>query len=103
MMPSLVTILRRRPTLALGLALCALATPFGAPLLAQAATASSTAGGEASLIIPDLSQVTFLGVNSYDLMATDAEVVAEILALAVGGVFEEALTAWIRRHSSRLR
>src|SRR5438874_2107634 len=50
-----------------------------------------------------LAMVTFLGVNSYDLMATDAEVVAEILALAVGGVFEEALTAWIRRHSSRLR
>ncbi len=36
--------------------------------------------------------VTFLGVNGYDFSATDAEVVAEILAVAAGTVSEEALT-----------
>jgi death on curing protein len=50
-----------------------------------------------------LAVVTFLGVNGYDFSATDAEVVAEILALADGAVSEEALADWIREHSSRRR
>jgi death on curing protein len=50
-----------------------------------------------------LAVVTFLGVNGYDFSATDAEVVAEILALADGSVSEEALADWIREHSSRRR
>lgn len=50
-----------------------------------------------------LAMVTFLGMNGYDLLATDAEVVVEILALADGSVSEEALTDWIRRHRSKLR
>ena len=66
MMPSLVTTLRRRLSLALVLVIAALAMPFGAPLLAQASTAPpSGAGGEASLIIPDLSRVTFLGIDGH--------------------------------------
>ena len=69
MMPSLVTAPRRRLSLALALVLGALAMPLGTPLLAQAATAPpSAAGGEASLIIPDLSQVTFLGVDGHTLL-----------------------------------
>src|SRR5205823_5721781 len=69
MMPSLVTTLRRRLSLALVLLIAALTMPFGAPLLAQASTAPpSGAGGEASLIIPDLSRVTFLGVNGHTLL-----------------------------------
>jgi death-on-curing protein len=50
-----------------------------------------------------LAMVTFLGMNGYDFMATDAEVVTEILALAAGTVSEEAVADWIRRHSSRRR
>ena len=50
-----------------------------------------------------LAMVTFLGLNAYECTATDAEVVAEILALAGGSVSEEALIEWIRKHSSRLR
>ena len=50
-----------------------------------------------------LAMVTFLGMNGYDLTATDAEVVAEIVALAEGSVSEEALIEWVRRHSSRPR
>jgi death-on-curing protein len=50
-----------------------------------------------------LAMVTFLGVNGRDFSATEAEVVDEILALAEGGVSEEALGAWIRRHSSTRR
>lgn len=46
-----------------------------------------------------LAVVTFLGVNGYDFSATDAEVVAEILALADGSVSEEGLADWIREHS----
>ena len=50
-----------------------------------------------------LAMVTFLGMNGHQLEATDAEVVAEILALADGTVSEEALADWIRQHSSRRR
>jgi death-on-curing protein len=50
-----------------------------------------------------LAMATFLGLNGFDLEATDVEVIAEMLALAEGTVSEEALAAWIRRHSSRQR
>jgi death-on-curing protein len=50
-----------------------------------------------------LAMVTFLGMNAYDLLATDAEVVAEILALAEGSVSEEALADWVRQHSTKRR
>ncbi len=50
-----------------------------------------------------LAMVTFLGMNGHECTATDAEVVAEILALADGGVSEDALADWIRQHSSRRR
>ena len=48
-----------------------------------------------------LAIVTFLGINGYDLEATDAEVIAEMLALADGRVSEEELTNWIRQHSAK--
>ena len=47
-----------------------------------------------------LAMVTFLDLNGDDFSATDAEVVAEILALAEGTVSEEAVANWIRQHSS---
>lgn len=50
-----------------------------------------------------LAMVTFLGMNGYDLETTDAEVVAEILALADGTVSEEALADWIRQRSTKRR
>ncbi len=46
-----------------------------------------------------LAMVTFLGINGLDLTTTDAEVVAEILAVADGSVSEDALADWIRRHT----
>jgi death on curing protein len=48
-----------------------------------------------------LAMATFLGLNGHDLTATDAEVVAEIVALADGSVSEDAFADWIRRHSVR--
>jgi death on curing protein len=48
-----------------------------------------------------LAIVTFLGMNGRDLVATDAEVVTEILALADGRVSEGELADWIRRHSAK--
>jgi death-on-curing protein len=48
-----------------------------------------------------LAMATFLGINDHDLTATDAEVVAEILALADGRVSEDALADWIRQHSTK--
>ena len=45
-----------------------------------------------------LAIATFLGINGYELKATDAEVVTEMLALADGRVSEEGLAEWIRRH-----
>ena len=50
-----------------------------------------------------LAMVTFLGMSNYELEATDAEVVAEILALANGSVSEESLAEWIRQHSAKRR
>lgn len=50
-----------------------------------------------------LAMVTFLGVNGYDFSASEAEVVAEILALADGSVSEEAIADWIRQHSMKRR
>ena len=50
-----------------------------------------------------LAMVTFLEVNGYDFSAPDAEVVAEILALADGTVSEEALADWIRQRTSARR
>ena len=50
-----------------------------------------------------LVMVTFLGMNGYELEATDADVVAEILALADGSVSEDALAGWIRQHSTKRR
>jgi death-on-curing protein len=48
-----------------------------------------------------LATVTFLGLNSHNLSATDAEVVAEIVALADGAVSEERLADWIRQHRGK--
>ena len=50
-----------------------------------------------------LAMVTFLGMSNYELEATDAEVVAEIVALANGSVSEESLAEWIRQHSTKRR
>jgi len=50
-----------------------------------------------------LAMVTFLGINGYDLEASDAEVVTEMLALADGRVSEEELADWLRRHSVKRR
>lgn len=44
-----------------------------------------------------LVMATFLAVNGVEFEATDAEVVAEILALADGRVQESALADWIRK------
>jgi len=46
-----------------------------------------------------LAMVTFLGLNGYDMTATNAEVLAEMLALAEGALPEDALADWIREHS----
>jgi death-on-curing protein len=50
-----------------------------------------------------LAMVTFLGLNGYELETTDAEVVAEILALADGSVSEDELAEWIRHNSTKRR
>ena len=47
-----------------------------------------------------LALATFLGLNGHELDATDADVIAEILALADGRVSEDALADWIRAHMS---
>jgi K(+)-stimulated pyrophosphate-energized sodium pump len=56
----------------------ALATPLATPLLAQGATTAPAPGGsgEASLVIPDLSQVSFLGVNGHTLLLSGLVVCA---------------------------
>ncbi len=46
-----------------------------------------------------LAIATFLGINGYELQATDHEVVAEIVNLADGRVSEGQLAVWIRGHT----
>ncbi len=48
-----------------------------------------------------LAMITFLGLNGQAFDATDAEVVAEILALADGRLSEAELATWIRNHCSK--
>lgn len=43
-----------------------------------------------------LAMATFLGINGYELTATDEDVVGEMLALAAGRISEEELARWIR-------
>ena len=43
-----------------------------------------------------LAMATFLGMNGYELTATDEDVVSEMLALASGHVSEAELARWIR-------
>ena len=50
-----------------------------------------------------LAMSTFLGINGYELEATDADVVTVIIALADGRLSEEALAEWIGEHVSRAR
>lgn len=47
-----------------------------------------------------LATVTFLGVNGYELDASDEDVVIEFVALAAGTFTEDDLAAWIRTRSS---
>jgi death-on-curing protein len=44
---------------------------------------------------------TFLNLNGYALMATDAELVVTIMALAAGDLAEDALADWFRDHLVR--
>lgn len=48
-----------------------------------------------------LAMATFLELNGYDFVATDAEIVTEFLALAAGAVTEDELATWVVRHSRR--
>jgi death-on-curing protein len=48
-----------------------------------------------------LAMVTFLEMNGHEFDATDAEVVADILALADGRVSEAELTDWVRSHCKK--
>ncbi len=46
-----------------------------------------------------LAIATFLGVNGYDLDATDADAVTTMVALAAGRLSEEELARWIQDHT----
>jgi death-on-curing protein len=50
-----------------------------------------------------LTMVVFLGLNGYDFIAEDAEVVAVIRAAAAGESAEDDLARWIRDRMARQR
>lgn len=50
-----------------------------------------------------LAMATFLELNGLEFFATDAEVVAEFLALAQGTGSEESLAEWVRHHTRKRR
>jgi death-on-curing protein len=41
---------------------------------------------------------TFLGINGYDIDATDADVVTTMMSLAEGALTESQLASWLRNH-----
>lgn len=45
-----------------------------------------------------LTAVVFLGLNGYELEASDDEVVAQMVALAAGRFSETRLATWMRQH-----
>ena len=49
------------------------------------------------------SMYTFLGLNGFDLEVREPEAVAVMIALASGGMTENALAAWLRENSTRRR
>lgn len=49
-----------------------------------------------------VAMATFLGLNGYGMVTDEGDVVTTIVAVASGGLDEEALAAWVRR-SVRLR
>jgi death-on-curing protein len=49
-----------------------------------------------------LAIATFLGINGFDLRASDADVVTEMVAVAAGQLSEEDLARWIQDHMTRL-
>jgi len=49
-----------------------------------------------------LAITTFLGINGYDLTASDEDVVTEMVALAAGHVSESELASWIRNRMSHI-
>lgn len=48
-----------------------------------------------------LAMATFLGLNGYELTATEAEAVEAMLALAAGVTTETSLVAWVEAHSRK--
>ncbi len=49
-----------------------------------------------------LAAATFLGLNDFEIEATEPEVVKVMLALASGQLTEQQLAVWIREHLVRL-
>ncbi len=47
-----------------------------------------------------LAMVTFLGINGVEFEASDADVVAEMIALADGTTSEDEFAMWVRAHTS---
>jgi death on curing protein len=45
-----------------------------------------------------LAMAVFLGLNGYDIEATEAEVVTTFMALAAGQLNESQLAEWVREH-----
>lgn len=50
-----------------------------------------------------LSAVIFLGLNGKDLLATEAEVVEAMTALAAGSLSEPDMATWVRERLTRLK
>ncbi|HEX3234465.1 MAG TPA: sodium-translocating pyrophosphatase [Gemmatimonadales bacterium] len=68
MMTRMASLFRRHITVALGLIAALALAPLTAGALLAQATALPHEGGEATLVVPDLSQVQFLGVNGRTLL-----------------------------------
>jgi death-on-curing protein len=75
--------------------LCALAAAYGYGL------ASNHAYSDGNKRIAFVAMYTFLGVNGWEIIATEPQVVQLMLDVASGGGDEEQLATWLREHVER--
>ena len=65
------------------------------------ALATSRGFGDGNKRIAFVAMYTFLGLNGFDLVADETEVVALMVELASGALDETALTTWLRAKVTR--
>lgn len=88
---------RHRWTYEPGSDLCTIAAAYGYGL------ATNHGYGDGNKRIAFMAMYTFLGLNDWEIVAAEAEVVQSMLDVAANACDEEALATWLREHVEPFR